>query len=286
MARRAEGRRSLRPRRELPVLGADARPAIRFTETRAFRLLLLWGIVGASALLVAAVEVRPLLSARAARPEPPDPVPEERVVVPFDGVLDGERDGAPLVPAGDGYLHVVSALDREAGVLLPPPARELKAAHLVRRPDAWRGDRVRLTGLFLGSTPIRLERPVTGREWIHRTYFSDPSGDQGFVADLLERPRVRTRGPARVDAVFLRTAEYEGRAGKLIAPLLLAREAIPLVENRTSSPAFGGILMGLAAASVVGCVALSAVALGGKRAFRRPAAAGVLHAGDGRKERP
>lgn len=174
--------------------------------------------------------------------------PEERPAptIPFHGLLQSVEDGRPIEEEGEAYLQLMGwVLGRESGLRGGKP---VEPAELRSRPERFRGEVVKLTGLYVHSDPIRLSRSIRGTEWVHRAYLVDPRAEQGCVVDLVRRPELEYRAPASVEALFVRLAGYEGKNGPVTAPLLLGRELSPVEEKRTGSGWLnqGAITLGLA----------------------------------------
>jgi hypothetical protein len=213
---------------------------VGFTATRRFRTLVLFLALAASVVVVWVFEIGPLLSGRlppsraaahlANPPAAPEPV-GSRIL--FDGLLAGVRDGTPFDEGEHPYLHLLGRVERSGKEALPGQGTDVDYRALLKDPDHFRGRTLRVAGLLLQSDPIRLDRPVSGREWVHRTWLVDPGGDEGYVADLLERPAFAPRSLIAVDGIFLKLGTYEGKRGPRQVPFLLAREAVPVNESGT-----------------------------------------------------
>jgi len=208
-----------------------------FTSTRRFRVLVISLAVVVSITAVWVFEIGPLLSGKlpVSRAEPA-PVKEEpdagAAHIPFDGLLAEVKDGTPFGEADRSYLHLLGRLEGSRKEALPGKGRRVAYQKLLDAPALYRGQSLRVAGLYVHSDPIRLESPVSGREWVHRTWLVDPAGNEGWVVDLLERPAFDLRSIVSVDGIFLKLAAYEGRKGPIQAPFLLGREAVLLKKAR------------------------------------------------------
>ncbi len=210
-----------------------------FTSTRQFRFLVIGLALAVSLVVVWIFEIGPLLSGRLPpsmaehRHAAPAPAPEvDTARIPFDGILEAVEDGTPFDEADRSYRHLLGCLERAGKETLPGKGRRVGYRKLLEAPSLYRGQSLRVAGLYVHSDPIRIGAPVSGREWVHRTYLVDPGGDEGYVVDLLERPAFELRSLVSVDGVFLKLAAYQGRKGPIRAPFLLGREALSLKKGR------------------------------------------------------
>jgi hypothetical protein len=222
-----------------------------FAATRQFRLLVISLTLAVSLVVVWIFEIGPLLSGRLPpssaerRHAGPEPVADAGAArIPFDGLLQAVKDGTPFDEADRSYRHLLGCIERAGPEALPGKGRRVGYRKILEAPALYRGQSLRVAGLYVHSDPIRIGAPVSafpprpprggdgGREWVHRTYLVDPGGDEGYVVDLLERPAFDLRSLVSVDGIFLKLAAYQGRKGPLRAPFLLGREAVPLKEAR------------------------------------------------------
>ncbi len=200
-----------------------------FTATPRFRFLVGAGVVVGAGLLVFLLRV--LLGAEpdfGGKPDfggttpPAAPIPDGAPRIPFDGLLGA--DGG-LDDQSDGYLAVVSHLLREpqsgAARIVSPVAVTMQS--LREESAAFRGEMVRVEGLFLHSSPVRLEKKRGEVEWIHRTFLVDQGGKECCVIDLIERPRAAPRETVQTDAVLVRLSRYEAVRGPVEVPHLVGR---------------------------------------------------------------
>jgi len=188
-----------------------------------------------SLLVVWVFEIGPLLSGKLpvtrAEPTPVKDEPDAGAAhIPFDGLLTDVKDGTPFGEVDRSYLHLLGLLERSEKEALPGKGRRVGYQKLLEAPSLYRGQSLRIAGLYVHSDPIRLDTPVSGREWVYRTWVVDPAGNEGWVVDLLERPAIELRSIVSVDGIFLKLAAYEGKKGPIQAPFLLGRQAV-LVEK-------------------------------------------------------
>ena len=113
---------------------------------------------------------------------------------------------------------------------------------------------LRVTALYLDTKPIALEREEPGGvEFLYRCFLMDPSGNEGFVVDLVEPPpRLERRTLVTAEAVFVKIGAYEGGKGPVYAPQLVGRE-LRLLKQKYEPTAFplAGMLLSAALLSLV-----------------------------------
>ncbi len=257
-----------------PVLPPDFKPP--WWATREFRIYLILAVMGVAVIGVMVFEIGPLLTQRAAKPErprnpnafvPQPAAPGEPRVVRFEGVLEKVKDGTSMDDRDDSYQYLVKFLARADVSTVSKDSKPVDYPYFSKLPAELRGQTVKILALFLQSSPLRLDREVGGVQWVHRTYLSDLSGDQGYVVDLLEPPPagLKQRSVVGMDAVFLKLGTYEGKRGPVQAPLFLGKALHPVKERMAAEPAVtGGLVVGVAAMALLLLIVLSANAFRNK----------------------
>ncbi len=192
-------------------------------------------------------------------------------LLPFEGVPQKAKDGTPLDLAEEPYLYLVKSLAKIDGSALSKDSKRVEYAHYGQVPDQLKGRSVKVTGLFLASNPIRLDKEMNGIEWIYRTYLvKDMRGEEGYVIDLLERPeKVKKNDMVLAHAVFLKLGTYEAKRGQAQAPFFLGKslKVLPGTSGSEASNA-GTLVVGLALGSVLLALYLTS------RMWKKPAVKG------------
>ena len=264
--------------------GAPRDYGIPFWARREFRWLL--GIAVLAFSLVAALAWK-MLSPPPVLPERhQDFLDEKDLASPPFVELRGVRDFTPANEEDPAYVALVERIRGTEPGELSSRAKRIDYETLRRDPDRFRGRVVRVVALHIkpsGSTvdalPISVEE---GRvEWIYRVHLVDPSGSEGHVLHLVDRPpELEHRTLATADAVFLKWIRYEtapwkdsdGKEhGEREAPLLVGRTlAAAPVSGRQVKVEEGQLFFALAAISVVLIGLTLLVFLLGRRPPRAP----------------
>lgn len=215
--------------------------------TREFRRLLIVGFMGCAVIAVLVFDIAPRFTQKAAKAaKAPDPhafVPQpaapgaEHEVVKFEGVLAKVKDGTSIDDQDESYQYLLRYLSRADAALLNKEAKSVDYSYYSKFPAELRGQTVKVTALFLQSNPIRVDSAPGGVKFIHRTYLSDLSGNEGYVVDLTEPPgELASRTVVGMDAVFLKLGTYEGKKGSVQAPLFLAKGLHVVKERMAADP--------------------------------------------------
>lgn len=230
-----------------------------------FRTLVIVAVMGLSVVAVLIFEIGPALKSRPAAEEKAFELeaaipPSWKTEAP---VVEKAEDRVPLDTRDEAYLSLVKNVAKEgvAGAL------EVDYRIFAKAPERARGRAVKLTALYLDSTPLRVQPEGADVEFIHRTYLSNLNGTEGYVVDLLQVPAsFEKRDPVTVDARFLRLAMYEGRKGPVTAPHLVAKGLTKVTEPVVAGAAWNSEIMMM---SVVGGSAAALVAWMSYRIVRR-----------------
>jgi hypothetical protein len=182
----------------------------------------------------------------------------------FEGALVGARDGQDFAetPNYRRLLELVASYGEQE--LRDEARRELDHADALARPDAWRGEIVRLRGLVAGLQAVRLSAPLAGHDDAYRATVTEADGSEGVVVDfLLPPPDLRTqRDVVDLEAVFFRTVRYENRKGVMVETPYLIGRSLRLLDQAaqpksTALDRITKVLIGAAAAFLVLRVLLS-----------------------------
>ncbi len=235
---------------------------------REFRWLVIVAIMTLSVVAVVVFEIAPKMKDRGiARVR--DVVSGKDAFVPgqpksnevlFDGVLDKAKDGLPTDAWDLPWCTVVKHLSTTKEEKFASSPLRVDYRHFAKYADELRGKAVRVTGLLVHSSPLRVERPEAGVEWIHRTYLVDLSGEEGYVVDHLRPPPpVDRRAVVSMDAMFIRMGTYGGGDGVKTAPMLVGYNLREVIEARTTDTwNMGTLAVGLAVMGVFAVILLSA----------------------------
>jgi len=246
-----------------PLLPPNFTPP--FWATRNFRLLLLFGVMGLAVMGVMVFQIGPALSQRASRVKPVDPnafVPKSVVAgepreVKYEGVLDKVKDGSSIDDQEQPYQYMIRALSRMDAAQLTKDAKNVDYSYYSKMPVEMRGQTVKIRALFRQSNPIRVDGAPGGVNFIHRTYLTDMSGDEGYVVDLLEPPgELASRSVVAMEAVFFKLGTYEGKKGPVQAPLFLGKGLYTLKEPRMATDFMAGRSAGMILGVAVGLMCL------------------------------
>ena len=232
-----------------------------FWATRGFRRLLGAVVLAGAVPAVVIYEIIPEREAirakakaeRAAETTPPPPGPPAVKV-------EGVKDGTPIGEFDEPYRDVVRYLQGTIPGVLAKESRRIGYPLFQSSPGGQRGRVVRLLALYLKTDPIRPDPPIDGVEWIYQTYLADPSGEEGYVVDLIERPPdIRRRALTATDAVFLKLGTYENKKGVVQVPYFLGRGLTEVHDKGEADVWSGGgaILVALATLAVLGVMLLS-----------------------------
>jgi hypothetical protein len=218
--------------------------------TKEFRRLMLGGILGLAVVGVVVFDIGPKLNSRPERVKKIDPnafVPQPAVAgqprqMKFEGVPDKAKDGTSIDDQDEPYQYLVRCLARMDAAQLTKDAKSVDYPYYSKMPVELRGQTVKILALFLKSSPIRVDAAPGGVNFIHRTYLSDMSGNEGYVVDLLEPPpeELASRSLVGMDAVFLKLGMYEGRKGPVQAPLFLGK-SLHLVKERMAADSVANV---------------------------------------------
>lgn len=240
-----------------------------FWATRNFRMFIIFGVMGLSLIAVFVLDIGPKLTGqKTAKSEKaglsnafvPPPVAAGGDVK-FEGVLNKVKDGTSIDDQDESYLYLVRYLSRADAATLSQDAKTVDYPTYAKMPVEMRGITTRIGALFLQSNPIRVDAAPGGVNFIHRTYLSDLSGNEGYVVDLLEPPGdLELRTVVAMDAIFLKLGTYEGRKGAVQAPLFLGKSLRVVKERMADSPLASlnsGVLIGLAVGMFVVMLAVT-----------------------------
>ncbi|HNS00529.1 MAG TPA: hypothetical protein PKX48_15565 [Planctomycetota bacterium] len=215
---------------------------IRYWETREFRWLVLILVMAAAVLAVLVFEIAPMMEARArrgaARVEgglkaalPADTPPVDRDDPRWTGMLAGVKDGEEIEQASLQYRALVAYLSAAAPEAIAEEAVPVEYPLFTTAADSLRGRAVRIKALYLDSFAVALEAKAGDVEFIYRAFLVDPSGNDGYVVDLITPPpRFAMRTPVETEALFFKLGTYEGRRGPKASPQFVARELRELGE--------------------------------------------------------
>jgi hypothetical protein len=181
------------------------------------------------------------------------PVAPHAASAPYGEALAGVRDAQDFGET-PGYRRLVELVAAErAGA-----ARRLDVADALARPEAWRGQHVRVRGLVAWMRAIKLAAPLLGSPDVYRAVVTEPDGTEGVAVDFLAPPPPfeLQRDVVEVEGVFFRTVRYENEADQQMeAPYVIAREIRRLdpdaLPRRTAFDSFGRLLVVAALALLV-----------------------------------
>lgn len=228
-----------------------ANKKIPFWATEECRRLILFGVLGITMLAVVAeilyskrdkssnennLNIRSI-----AKFEPKESQSSNSGLQPFEGILSDVQDYTPIneeMLKEKGYEYLLYYLKSIKPEDLKQKAHVVDYSNYFEETSKIRGQIVSITGLIVLSDPIRLPKPLPGnQEFIYRTYIVDPSGNEGSIIDLLEKPvnfELR-RDLVRIYGIFYKIAKYEGRKGEVEAPISLGIKVVHVKEKLESS---------------------------------------------------
>jgi hypothetical protein len=238
--------------------------------TKEFRRLLIVGIMGCAVIGVLVFDIAPKFTqkpTRAVKAQDPNafvPQPAAPGVareVKFEGVLEKVKDGTSIDDQDEAYQYLLRYLARAEVAHLNKEAKAVDYSYYSKLPAELRGQTVKILALFLQSNPIRVDAAPGGVKFIHRTYLSDLSGNEGFVVDLVEPPgELESRTLVAMDAVFLKLGTYEGKKGSVQAPLFMGKSLQVRKERMAADPVAnlsGGALAGVGIVMMLVILALT-----------------------------
>lgn len=200
----------------------------------------------------------------AARPDEPDGPADTAAP---RAVLERVRDDT-VFRSDDGpawFAIWARLVEEQGGARAAPPARGVSFAQLFEQPDSFRGRRVRFEGTIRRLQEVASPANDAG---IERTWqaWVEPAGGPPtpIVVYFLALPEgtptgMRVDVPVIVEGVFFKRWAYQASDAIRLAPLVMAvapRPAPRIESGRGTSP-----LVGWALVSIVGLVAVTAVAL-------------------------
>jgi hypothetical protein len=243
-------------------LPPDFQPPVWATKN--FRLFIIFAVMGAAVVAVFILDIGPKLTgvkkakdmAKAGTPNAFVPPPAGAGGdVKFEGVLNKVKDGTSIDDQDEAYQYLVRFLSRAETATLSQDSKTVDYPTYAKMPVEMRGYTTKIAALFLQSNPIRVDAAPGGVNFIHRTYLSDLSGNEGYVVDLLEPPgELALRTVVTMDAVFLKLGTYEGKKGAVQAPLFLGKGLRVVKERMAEGPVAsvsGGVLAGIAVGTMV-----------------------------------
>jgi hypothetical protein len=179
--------------------------------------------------------------------------------VAFDGLLDKTVDGTPADAWDDPYVLLAKHVQRSTKEEVAKGALNVQYDHFAAHAAELRGRPVEVIALMAYTTPLRVPRPGTGLEFIHRSILVDMTGEHGYIVDTLEPlPPVDRRQLVKVPAMFLKMASFESEGGTRTVPLLIGREVSIIVEDRgTATLTVGAIVIGVCGLALVVVMVLS-----------------------------
>lgn len=240
--------------------------------TKNFRFFVLMGAMGLAVMTVVVFDIGPKLTqvktaknlAKKADPNAFVPPPVSAGGdVKFEGVLQKVKDGTSIDDQEEAYQYLIRYLSRAEATQLSQESKTVEYPTYGKLPVEMRGYTTKISALFLQSTPIRVDGAPGGVNFIHRTYLSDLSGNEGYVVDLLEPPgELPLRTVVALDAIFLKLGTYEGRKGSVQAPLFLGKSLRTVKERMADGPVAklsGGVMLGVAGVTLIVMIALTSL---------------------------
>ncbi|MBI5367416.1 MAG: hypothetical protein HZA54_10305, partial [Planctomycetes bacterium] len=187
--------------------------------------------------------------------EPAKPV--ERVVA-FDGKLDNLTDGIPLAQDG-AYDYLLRFVARTPPEDFTHRLRtDIAYDALVARPQEFRGNFMRVGGIYNFATVRRLEHAVGEIQDIYRVYLYNTTDGGGYIVDMLEKPPeslIWRRDYVEITGVFLRNVTFENDRGKILtSPFFFGRRIEKIGDIMVSRSELSGFWMSAWMALVLGLV--------------------------------
>jgi hypothetical protein len=143
----------------------------------------------------------------------------------LEGTLSDTENGQSLTLQTVGFGRLLQLMSRFTPEEIAQRAKvDFDWALVMRDPDAWRGEFLRVRGVLRTLIAIKLEHPIQGHTDFFRGILTDQ--ENFFFVDMLERPTGVAEGDAvDVDAVMYRTVLSVARDDKKHEdPLLVARD--------------------------------------------------------------
>ena len=187
---------------------------------------------------------------------------ETRLATLFEGALADSKNGEPFAETG-GYVKLITSLAAYKPEEVSARATaDLDYAAVMRDPDRYRGDFVRVRAIIVGLEAHRLDRPIQGAIDVYRGVVAKADASEGVWFDMLERPPdvALKEDVVDLEGVFYRTVRFENAKGQMQeAPWLIVRnftrpdpETLPRHVGGSSTWTFGMVLTGLALAYFAG----------------------------------
>jgi hypothetical protein len=146
----------------------------------------------------------------------------------WEGALKNVKDFTKPDESEFGYKYLLGTIRRMREF---PHASTISYKNLVNQASLYRGEFVKIMGIVARITPIKL----ASQQMIYRIYIVDPSGEEGFICDLLEKPSsIRSseeEGILHADlietkGIFYKIVSYEAKDGSIARlPLIIAKSA-------------------------------------------------------------
>jgi hypothetical protein len=162
----------------------------------------------------------------------------------LEGTLSDSENGQPLVHQSPGYSRLLALMQRYTPEEIDQQARiDFDWQLVMRDPDAWRGEFMRVRGILEQLAAVKLDYPVPGHPDVWRAILTDGDTDHDhfWFVDMLDRPAGVGPGDAvDTEGVLYRTGTFQSRSNlNSEAPMLIGRtlRRIPAVVE-TGFPAF------------------------------------------------
>jgi len=146
----------------------------------------------------------------------------------LEGTLSDSENGQSLVAQTSGYSRLLQLMQRYTPEEIDKQARiDFDWVLVMRDPDSWRGEFMRVRGILEKLDAVKLEYPVPGHPDVWRAILTDgdTEHDRFWFVDMLDRPTGVSPGDAvDTEGVFYRTASFQSRSNvKNEAPILIGR---------------------------------------------------------------
>lgn len=238
---------------------------VPFWATPSFKWLVIGVVMSLSVMVVFVFEIIPKLNNRMKRPTAAlEPLPAGTRQIRFDGVLDKAHDGTPIDTTEEPYVRLVRHLETTSPEDLDKGAKEYAYGHFAQSPDRLRGETVKVIAILGDSYPLRLDKPIEGKEWIYHTVVVDLSGAEGYVFDLIDYdpatnplPKLPPRQLVQVEGIFLKNATYpavdaNGKDITRTAPFFVGKRLVPFQEKSAAAGTnLNMLVIALAGVSVI-----------------------------------